>query len=78
MDYDSRITELELELAHARAMQAFTRGRVDAHDLSFKHLKTLMDELTANVNTLTGAVQLLAGNVNALVAALLRQHPNGH
>ena len=92
MDYDFRITVLEKELAHAREMQALTRSRVDAHDTGFAHVKdalsgtserldrieSLLEQVAGNLNILTGDVKMLAGNVDALVAALLRQHPNGH
>jgi hypothetical protein len=84
MNYDVRIRELEAELAHVREMQAIHRDHLrsleEGHDYTGTRLaaiETSLETLTANVTALTGTVNHMAANVDRLVSALLREHPNG-
>jgi chromosome segregation ATPase len=83
-NYEFRIKVLEAELAHVREMYAIHRAALEDHDTGLEYtgnrmaaLEAALETLTANMNTLTTNVNTLAGKVDALVSALLREHPNG-
>ena len=70
MDYELRIKLVETELKHLQEMQKLGRERPDTIDIS-------IDKLLLLAKTNTEAIAELTANVNSLVSALLRQHPNG-
>lgn len=84
MDYEFRILALEKELTHAREMQAFHRGHLDAHDASFKAVGTRMERIEADladaVATLKGvtvAQVVTEQKLQGLIDILAREHANG-
>ena len=70
MNYEWEIRKLDLQLKHMREMQAIYKERVDAHDKGLEYTGTRLERIEADLEVLTV-------NVNKLVAALLREHPNG-
>ena len=91
IDYEFTIRRLEKELIHYREMQEIQRSHIDAHDRSIEALHAIADRTERNLDKLAGDLQKLAddldkqstnidkltANMNALVDALLREHPNG-
>ena len=92
MDYEFKILLLEKETAYLREVQALTRAHVDIHDTGIAALHQItmrternlesisghLDALTVNIEALSLKVDRLTANMETLVAALLREHPNGH
>ena len=76
-DYEFRITMLEKETAHLREMKDLHSARMDAHQNSLDTIEGLLRENSRQLVDLTGTVTVLAGKVDALVSALLRDHSNG-
>ena len=84
MDYEYRILLLEKELTHLREMKDLAGRRMDAQDdrataaIDLIHATTeKLKETVEHLNTLTLHVETLSVKVDALVSALLRDHPNG-
>ena len=84
MDYEFKITVLEKELAHYREMQALQQAHLDAHDSTLGSLVQIaqrternLEALTVHVAALSFRMDTLTGNVDLLVKAPLREHPNG-
>ena len=77
VDYEFRILMLEKETAHLREMKDLHSARMDAHQGSLDTIEGLLRENSCQLVTLTANVNTLAGKVDALVSALLREHPNG-
>ena len=77
MNYEFEIQKLDLELRHMREMQAIYRERVDAHEQGLEHTGTRLAAVESALETVAVDLKVLTTNVNALVAALLREHKNG-
>jgi len=78
MDYEFRIKQAELELAHLRQLQQLHRGRMDAQESSLTSLHTIvertavnLDALTIQVGKLTEQHAKLESRIDQLVDALL-------
>jgi septal ring factor EnvC (AmiA/AmiB activator) len=84
MDYDFRIKLAEKELAHLQEMQQIARERQDTTDSAIVSIKTILERTEKNIEALSeGLVQLQVSQAKTekmlqdLIAALLREHPNG-
>lgn len=78
MDYEFKILLLEKETAHLREMQALMRTHLDAHDTTLKSLEAIMLRTEGNLERISSNMESLTEKLAALIAALLREHPNGH
>ena len=77
MNYEFEIRRLNAELAHVREMEAINRDHVQVLDEGHGYTGTRLATIEATLETLTKDLALLTTNVNALVAALLKEHKNG-
>ena len=77
IDYEFTIKRLERELAHAREMQKMQEAHLDTHDRSIEALGTVTSVMDERLEKITIDLEILTGNVKALVEALLRQPHNG-
>jgi hypothetical protein len=91
VDYEYRILLAEKELAHLREMQQLREQHHDTPDLRLDKIQKILHETTAaiaslaaqaitgraDLQTLGDHVDALTGRIDALVKALLREHPNG-
>jgi chromosome segregation ATPase len=92
MDYEWKILMLDKEVAHLREMKDLGRGRMDAHGASIEALHGYLNAIAGNlketteslsktavtVEAISTRVESLSVKLDALVEALLREHPNGH
>ncbi|MFN0165572.1 MAG: hypothetical protein ACKV22_03995 [Bryobacteraceae bacterium] len=78
MDYEFRIHLLETETAHLKEMLQIARERQDTADNRLDRLQSITLNAANTVDKLAATVDVLAGKMDALVEALLRQHSNGH
>jgi hypothetical protein len=76
-DYEFRILTLEKEAQHWREMQELGRVRLDMTDDRQTATENLLRENSLQLRDLTGKVDALVVKLDALVAALLREHLNG-
>ena len=84
MDYEFRIKQAELELAHLREMQQIGRERMDSQDRWLEAMQTVIERTAANLDLLTVQTGKLAekldnleGKVDQLVKALLGSRNGG-
>jgi hypothetical protein len=78
MDYEFRIKQAEIELAHLRELQQLHRGRMDAQEGHLDALQNIVQQTAANLDVLTIQTGKLEIKIDQLVDALLRgQARNG-
>ena len=77
MNYEFAIRRLEAELAHVREMEAINRDHVLTLDEGHGYTGQRLAAVENTLEKLTADLALLTKNVNALVAALLKEHSNG-
>lgn len=66
MDYEFRIKQAELELAHFREMQALRGDRLDSHDRSIDAMKQILDGILVTVNRTAANLDVLTVQVGRL------------
>jgi len=71
MDYEFRIKQAELELAHLRELQQLHRERQDAHESSLNSLQAIVERTAENLDILTVQTGKLEAKIDQLVDALL-------
>jgi hypothetical protein len=77
MNYKFTIRRLEAELAHVREMEAINRDHVNVLDEGHAYTGNRLAAIEAALDRLTADLGVLTSNVNTLVMALMREHPNG-
>jgi hypothetical protein len=84
MNYEFTIRRLEAELAHVREMEAINRDHVLTLDEGHKYTGDRLARIEASLESVTSDLKIIAvdlktltGNMDRLVKALLREHPNG-
>jgi hypothetical protein len=85
MDYEFRIKQAELDLAHLKDLQQLQRLHLDTNDSRLEALETIIERTTANVERTSANLDILTvqqgkleAKIDQLVDALLRgQARNG-